>query len=198
MKAFWLGLAAAGALVGATAAQATIFTFDIQQWNGVGSPPADDTNPADFAHLVVDDAFGGTIGNAAGPDGLWTYGNDGSYFGSGYQNAVIDIYTDDAGGGFTFIPYVVDANGNDPDRSWELDLYGPSALGSTAGVYHILPGVYDTDDGDGDYFRVTIAQGDAAPVTAVPEPASWAMIVGGFALAGTVLRKHKRATASFA
>jgi hypothetical protein len=39
-----------------------------------------------------------------------------------------------------------------------------------------------------------IASPDAA---AVPEPAAWAMMVGGFALAGTALRRRAaRATAS--
>jgi len=84
MKAIRLGFTAlAATILCAGAAQATIFNFDIQFWDGVGDPP---TNPdaSDFAHFVVDDYWGGTIGNRNGPSGIWTYGNDGSYFGTPY------------------------------------------------------------------------------------------------------------------
>jgi hypothetical protein len=41
MKAFWFGLAAAGAALGVTAAQATVYTFDIAYWEGGGPMPTD-------------------------------------------------------------------------------------------------------------------------------------------------------------
>lgn len=198
MRSIWVALAAAGAVLGTSAAQATLFTFDIQYWDGVGSPPTDDTDAGDFAHFVVDDQFGGTDSNSGHPTGIWTYGNDGSYFGLPFQNAFIDIYNDYWGGGFTFTPYTIesgpDGDSNEPDFDFTLDVFGPSALGGEPGAYHILPGVYDTDDGVGDYFRVTIAQIDSGPV---PEPASWAMMLGGFGLIGAALRQRKRATVSF-
>lgn len=195
MKSMWLGLAvAAGVALSTSAAQATVFTFDIQYWDGVGSPPTDDTDEGDFAHFVVDDQFGGLDFYAGDPTGIWTYGNEGSYFGLPFQNAFIDIYNDYWGGGFTFIPYVVDEYGNDPVYDYKLDVLGPSALGGAAGDYHILPGVYDTEDAYGDAFRVTIAQID---IGAVPEPGSWAMMLGGFGLIGGALRQRRRATISF-
>ena len=189
MKNIWIALAALPlTALTCTAAQATIFTLDIQYWDGVGPPPTDDTDPSDFAHFIVDDAFGGGIGNRNGPSGIWTYGNQGSYFGLPFQNVFIDIYDGDNGGGFTFTPYVIDDIGNDPDFNWVLDVQGPTALaaGGRDG-FHILPGIYDTDDGYGDYFRVTIAQ---AGVDAAPEPATWAMMIGGFGLAGMALRRR--------
>jgi hypothetical protein len=195
MKTIWLALAATATVLGASAAQATIFTFDIQYWDGVGSPPTDDTDPGDFAHFVVDDQFGGTDSNSGQPTGIWTYGNSGSYFGLPFQDAFIDIYNDYWGGGFTFVPYVVDENGNDPVFDYQLDLYGPSALGGEPGSYHIMPGVYDLDDGYGDNFRVTIAQASA---TAAPEPASWALMLGGFGVVGGMLRQQRRAKVRFA
>jgi len=37
----------------------------------------------------------------------------------------------------------------------------------------------------------------SAPAAAVPEPATWAMLVGGFAAVGGAMRSRRRATASF-
>jgi hypothetical protein len=197
MKKIWIALAGVSlASVACSAAQATIFNFDIQYWDGFGEPPTDDTDPGDFAHFVVDDAWGGNDYHGNHPTGIWTYGNDGSYFGLPFQNAFIDVYNDYWGGGFTFTPYVVDDIGNDPDFDFVLDLYGPSALGGTSDAYHILPGVYDTDDGYGDYFRVTITEADAGP-GAVPEPATWAMMVGGFGAVGAAMRRRQRTKVSF-
>lgn len=195
MKAIRLGFTAlAATILSAGAAQATTFSFDIQFWNGVGDPPAN-PDAGDFAHFVVDDYWGGTISNSHGPSGIWTYGNDGSYFGTGYQNAFIDIFNSDAGGGFDFVPYFVDENGNEPNYDWEIGFEGVSVLGGTAGNYFIQSGVYDYDYyGDGT-FRVTIAEAAAAPA---PEPASWAMMLGGFALVGGAMRQRKRATVRFA
>jgi hypothetical protein len=194
MKTFWLGLAAMCASVGATAAQATVFSFDIQFWDGNGNPPAN-PDPGDFAHFVVDDAFGGTIGVHGSPGGIWTYGSDGSYFGTSYQNAFIDIYNADAGGGFDFVPYVVDGDSNDPDYNWEIGFQGASVLGGTVGDYHIQTGVYDYDYYGEGTIRVTIASADAAPA---PEPASWVMMLGGFGLIGGALRHQRRARVHFA
>ncbi len=38
----------------------------------------------------------------------------------------------------------------------------------------------------------------SAPGGAVPEPASWAMMVGGFSLIGGALRSRRRAAVTFA
>jgi len=37
-----------------------------------------------------------------------------------------------------------------------------------------------------------------APTPAVPEPATWAMLIGGFAVAGAALRSRARVTLRFA
>ena len=186
MKAFWLGLAAASAAMGATAAQATVFTFDVQFWSGIGEPSAN-PDPGDVAHFTVDDYWGGAISNRGTPTGIFAYGDDATYFGQPYDSVYIDIYNDYGGGGFTFIPY--SSADNIPDYDWELDLSGLSALKGSAGDYQIKPGVYNYDYyGEGE-FRVTIAE---VPEGAVPEPATWAMMLGGFGLMGSMLRRRAR------
>jgi hypothetical protein len=196
MKKIWIALAGVSlASLACSAAQATIFNFDIQYWNGLGSPPAN-PNEEDFAHFIVDDYWGGTIGDSNGPSGIWTYGNDGDYFGLGYQNTFIDIYNEEDGGGFTFTPYFVDEDGNEPVFYWELNLYGPSVLGGTPGDYHILAGVYDYDYYGEGAFRVTITEADDG-AGAVPEPAAWVMMVGGFGAIGAAMRRRQRTAVSF-
>lgn len=46
--------------------------------------------------------------------------------------------------------------------------------------------------------RATIASISVDPPAAVPEPATWAMFIGGFGLIGTAMRRRKRVSATFA
>ncbi len=75
-----------------------------------------------------------------------------------------------------------------PTHEYNFVLNTGAAVGS---ILHF--GVSDGNFGDnkGSY-RVTITQ-----LGSVPEPASWAMMIGGFALAGSVMRR-KKAAVSFA
>lgn len=190
MKTIWIALAGASlASLGCSAAHAGIYTIDIQYWSGIGSPPA---NPdvQDFAHIVVDDSLGGAISNHDNPTGIWTYGH-GSYFGLPYVDFDIDIYNDYWGGGFTFVPFSqIDGN---PDYDYMLDIWGLSALTGEPGDYHLAPGTYDLDGGYDGLFRVTVSEA----TTAVPEPAAWAMMVGGFGVIGAAMRRRQRTSVSF-
>jgi len=183
MKAIWLGLAAAACALRAPA-HATLFNFDLVYWEDGASPPAD-PDPSNVAHFRVDDQLGGTISHLDQPTGIWTYGHLGTYFGLPFQDADIDIYNDYWGGGFTFVPMA----GGEPDYDNMLDFTGPSVLGGAPGAYQILTGVYDyTDEFAPGTLRVTITQVDA---DAVPEPAVWAMMLGGLAMVGARLRSQR-------
>jgi len=193
MKKIWIALAGISlASLACSEAQATIFNFDVQYWDGVGEPtstPAEE----DFAHFVVDDYCGGTISNHGHPTGIWTTGH-GDYFGL-YTDADIDIdvYNDYWGGGFTFTPFNADG---DPDFDYMLDIEGPSVLGGTPGDYHIQAGTYDYDYYGYGAFRVTITEAEAGPA-ALPEPAAWMMIVVGFGAMGAAMRHRQRTSIIF-
>ena len=178
------------AALASTGAQAAFFSFDLVHWNGIGSPPADPADE-DHVHLLIDDTLGGTIGNNGDSTGIWTYGN-GQYLDSGYTHVDIDLYNDFWGGGFTIVPYT---SGGDVDYDWMMDIPGPSVLGGTEDHYYIQPGVYDFHLGFHNWARLTIAETDGP---AVPEPAAWAMMLGGFGLIGGVLRQQRRAKIRFA
>ncbi|MRW90773.1 PEPxxWA-CTERM sorting domain-containing protein [Duganella sp. FT80W] len=69
----------------------------------------------------------------------------------------------------------------------ELLYIAPLNGGSTDSVGYRTPGV-NTSEGDGDYSAARWH------VTAVPEPATAAMMLGGLALVGAVARRRRRAT----
>ena len=60
---------------------------------------------------------------------------------------------------------------------------GPNALAQNSNV------------GVAGRYVFNVRDGNVAPPPAVPEPATWAMMIGGFALAGGVARRRKRAAA---
>ena len=66
-----------------------------------------------------------------------------------------------------------------------------AALGFTIGSY-----VFSTSS---DNLTVNVLAGNAGGVTsAVPEPASWAMMIGGFGAVGGALRRRRRLTVAYA
>lgn len=199
MKAFWLGLAAAGATLGATGAQATVYTFDMVYWEGGGDTPPADIPYEHTAHFTVDDAFGGETGN-----GFWSYADghifDFPLFDGSSSHANIDFYYGWAYGGLTLVPFINTPDGLDVDFNYELDPVGPALFtDDQAGGHHLQPGTYTLlwyggEPSDGQ-FRLTISEADAG---AVPEPAAWTMMLGGFGLIGGTLRQQRRAKVRFA
>lgn len=76
----------------------------------------------------------------------------------------------------------------DWDSNWNMILYADS--------------IYDTPNGGGDFADMNVwaymnpPRNQGAP-TAVPEPMTWALMLGGFGLVGATMR-HKRIAVSFA
>lgn len=110
------------------------------------------------------------------------------------SNGLADIlfFNKDVFGGLTIID-----NGNGFD--WLLDASdnqqyhtGPESAPT------FVPGVHDLMGfGTPGEFTLTITH-IPDPESAVPEPASWALMIGGFALAGVALRRRQAAKIAFA
>ncbi|HMI18188.1 MAG TPA: PEPxxWA-CTERM sorting domain-containing protein [Sphingomonas sp.] len=199
MKKIWVALAGASlAAFAATAAQATIFTFDIKYWEGGASTPPADIPYDRTAHFTVDDAWGGESGN-----GFWSYADghifDFPLFDGESSHANIDFYYDWAYGGLTLVPFINTPDGLDVDFSYELDPIGPALFtDDDNGNHHLQVGTYTLlwwggEPSDGQ-FLVTISS-DAEG--AVPELATWAMMVGGFGAVGATMRRRRRTSVRF-
>ena len=183
---FFLG-AAAVAMLGAGAAQAHNFDVSILYWLNDGAPPAD-PDPAQIAHFQVDDSLMSATSDSARAT------IDGTGF-NGYEGQLtVDFFEADVGGGFDLIPWADGA----PD--WNNMYSGGATVITDAYVMysgtndapHLTPGVFDMPGyqmpGN---FRVTISDAQDG----VPEPATWAMMLGGFGLIGGTLRRRRIAFA---
>lgn len=67
-------------------------------------------------------------------------------------------------------------------------LIGPQAGSMTDTVNYNIPGLPFNGEGDGDY---SAARWSLTAVSAVPEPATYAMLLGGLALLGTAARRRR-------
>jgi hypothetical protein len=175
-----LGLALLAAMITTftgSAAHATIFNFDVIYWEGSDNPPA--TIALDGqAHFQLDDTQASAMSNTA------RFNVSGQFF--GYQgDAVIDLFPGWAGGGLDMLP----EPGGDPDWANIRELWGDAVFSGARDAPVIHTGVYDM----GDYgertgtYRVTISDAIAG---VVPEPASWALMIVGFGMAGAMLRRR--------
>jgi hypothetical protein len=67
-------------------------------------------------------------------------------------------------------------------------LNGPALFSGTGNAPHFNPGTYSfTDAVSSQIYSVTITE----PTAAVPEPASWALMIAGFGLAGGAMRARR-------
>jgi hypothetical protein len=176
---------AALAVCGSTAAQATNFDFSIVYWEGTDSPPSDPA-ATQTAHFIIDDTTVSTTSDAAR-----FFDVSGQFFGFN-GNAIVDLYPDWAFGGLTIIP----TPDTGPDYSHMSELAGDAVFSGDVSAPHILTGIYDMTDYEHvlpGTWRVTITEASPAP-----EPASWAMMVGGFGLVGGALRGRTKATVRLA
>jgi len=184
------GLSLTSAAFADTAAYSIELSFRFDSWVVGSSGNAD----LDYSRIL----------NADGSDnGLYVHDAGGStarinYYNSGpHENtAVLSL------GEMAQIIFTRDGNGQ------SVYLNGVSVLDTQAYASSIVtnPLLFfideRTENGAGfvDYIRtydVRLGDQDVAALAAVPEPASWAMMVGGFGLAGAVVRRRGRTVATF-
>lgn len=152
--------------------------------------------------LTAGQAYVAYLVNAPGSDafnGTTTYGytyDDNGNLVTDPPNQCSQFGCDDSN-----TPVGTEGNGN---YSFGLGKYDSAitVAGLGAGVYRSADGTFtkvlNSTPGQSVYFQAdyTIDIEPAAP-GAVPEPASWAMMVGGFGLVGTAMRRSRRTSVSF-
>jgi len=185
-----LAAAALAALAGAPAMAQQTFDFTY----ALGDATA--TGTFDLAHsgdvLAAGDYSGWisnvhmTISGASSGNGTFTSADFGFYYFNSSTDLDLthELVGQDEGAGAIF--------GDQSTRS-DLNFFGQTA-GSPFGIYFFQLG---TDGGNGDQLRLVSLHLDGVN-GAVPEPASWAMMLGGFGLVGGAMRSRRRAAVTFA
>lgn len=146
-----------------------------------------------YLHIVGDNAEGSSDSGGTGPYGRW----DG-FLG---QFALSDTGFYFSNGGQTLLTNTIDWRATpQPNQgsSWSapsgapisLGLNGAFPWGFQSGFSSQAQWIWASPDLSGETFFSTTISG------AVPEPASWALMIGGFGLAGAVLRRRRAAVAA--
>lgn len=213
-KTFLAGAAVVTLALGASAAQADTLSNTPNGDNILpfGSPDtltygqtftAPVSGTLDSFTLYLNGAIGGTL---YGGVGVWNCGA--AYLeGCGVSNTLFqsaEVAADHAGG-YTFTPGIAVSSGN--IYVAYLSVFGADNMGQrftsmplgneTPGInYFVFNNTSDPNNNPAwNYFLVT---GDAqftATFNAVPEPGTWALMIGGFGLAGAALRRRRAITA---
>ncbi len=179
------------AVLASTAAQATIFNvkwsgaqfdngatavgqFDINTavYPDLGGAQNFNTPGADFTILSV------TITGASSGNGTFTQSDFSNFYFAAFNplNYAVELIGQPLGNGFNFGSFGAGYGG----PSGDFNLFA-STLGAPSGSFYF---VLTTDNGSGDSLAVTSIS------AAVPEPASWALMVAGFGLVGFAARRR--------
>jgi len=205
MRKFVFGAALAAAMGAASLANAAIVTFDIE-WSGevyenaatatgfitiddALLPSGDEGGVALPSAAVVD--LGIDITGAAAGNGHYSLPDFGSVVFASISplnlrhQLIGQIMSNGCAFGTSHDDVCGDGNGGD------FNLFGQTGLAPFGTWFFELA----ADGGNGDKMAVTsmIARGADA---GVPEPASWALMIGGFGLAGGALRRRRRLAAA--
>jgi hypothetical protein len=204
MKQLILAASAVLAIAGATAAQATVLTFDDIDLGGggYGSMPANYAGYSWSNFAVINGPVYGPSGYA---NGVVSPNQVACACAGDFSGQTVDTLTK-GGASFDLNSGYFTSAWNDGARLQVLGysggsvIYGLGADLFTSGPSFINFGWTGVDKvefsisggtpsglpGGGDYFAI-----DNLSVDAVPEPASWAMMIVGFGLAGTAMRRRR-------
>lgn len=178
-------LLAASTLLMATSAQATLFTV---KWAGAYGSQA-----SAIGKFNINTAFDGT-GSLPSPNfSVVKMTVSGAANGNGtFYNSNFDGFAFDQTSGLDFTKELI---GQSPEGT----MFGPGGrgnmgnfnLGSSSGAPSGV-GAFALGVGTGDMLQVT----SILAVAGVPEPASWALMIGGFGLIGATARRRRVAAVS--
>lgn len=199
MKALLIGIAAGVGL--ASAAHADTVNFD-----EFPSPPVTCCyfntgvhGPLTYPHVTVSSPGGGAVMNGLGwaneqTSGFNLYGTLTGSMDLTFTLGVSNLSFDLINGTFSVSDFNVTLSGaNGGTQTFTLNPW--QSAGSVAHLSFAGPGITGAHiDGNGDFAIDTIKFDTGS----VPEPASWALMLGGFGLVGGALRSGRKASASFA
>jgi hypothetical protein len=159
----------------ATSAEATVFSFELNGahravWTIDTDTPVSeyDQNGNEFAN------YGTVLGNFSDLPG----------FGTKNYVASIDFYTDALGGGFNIDDYY---NRTDPDVERPiLNVTGASLISGPTSAPTFVAGSYILTNKNNAGERYSLL------ISAIPEPASWAMMLVGFGAIGVTMRRRTK------
>ena len=110
-------------------------------------------------------------------DGVFTYLNGNRISG---VSTYLSVFADSAADDFLEQSPFGDFYGSSLDYATR-----PNALGDSTGNFHIDYGYGDRENGSFKVDRIVVSAADA-----VPEPAAWTLMIAGFGLTGTALRRR--------
>lgn len=190
-------LAAASAMLLSTASQAVVTTYTSQAAFAARLVPLATEDFADTS-LVSGLSFTSNVGNVA--NGLF---NDRPVFGvaettfsfAGGANGFGGIFNLDPGGRGQGLEFTLNLVGGGTEVAGRLRLEAPGFFGftSTKAFNSVTWRGFDTVNGVAETFNLDNAQFGAG---AVPEPASWALMIVGFGLVGASMRRRNAAVAA--
>lgn len=178
MRGFLMAAAAAGAVMAATSAQAAMFGFTFAGTGISGAGTFTTTDTLVGGYYTITGITGSVTAGMAAPIAIASLDAPGSFEVNDNLLSPTDPFFDVFGVSFTLAnAAATDVNIYYSTSSSAYRYYRTNANGNAVGPTALTS------------FTLT-------PVAAaVPEPASWAMMLGGFALAGMALRRRQTRTA---
>ena len=189
------GALALAALLG-SAAQADPFKFTYTGTIAYASTPGIDSGDTYTLTVIADNGGNSALGQSWGYDDLQGFTIQAGSYSASYSKVweSSDGFQTDASGNVTYTGFYgtsYSSNNSDNFGSWTGDyVYGNGTFFDSQGRENSI----STELNEPSRWTVSPAGADGA----VPEPASWAMMLGGFGLVGGAMRSRRKATVSFA
>jgi hypothetical protein len=194
--------AAAAALGMASVAQAAIHTMDVT-WSGdMFGNDATATGVFTFDDSIVPDLGGAQLPHTIGDGGITALSVDVTGASSGNGHFTLADFSSYYFAAFSPLDYHAELVGQAMGNSCNYGSFSSPCYGGPSGDFNLFAATPGAPNGTF-YFQLTTnsGEGDSLAVTSirpggVPEPAAWALMIGGFGLAGATLRRRRATLAA--